>query len=121
MKSTVGIWGLSIAILAGCAGTGSGSGSATPPAKGLPVDSHTSQQSLDWAGAYEGVLPCADCPGIRTRLTLTPGGGYELSTQYLDRQAAPQVSSGRFQSDFMRLHSRSSRRPPAANWPMNWT
>jgi uncharacterized lipoprotein NlpE involved in copper resistance len=40
------------------------------------------------------VLPCADCPGIRTRLLLQPDGHFELSMQYIDRQAAPQVRTG---------------------------
>ena len=31
-----------------------------------PVDMHTSQISLDWAGTYSGVLPCASCEGIET-------------------------------------------------------
>ena len=57
---------------------------------------HTSQNSLDWAGVYEGMQPCADCPGIKTRLTLNRDGSYELSTQYLDRQVAPQVARGQF-------------------------
>jgi uncharacterized lipoprotein NlpE involved in copper resistance len=59
-------------------------------------DMHTSRTSLDWAGTYEGVLPCADCPGIKTRLVLFADGQFELSTQYLDRQPAPQITRGRF-------------------------
>ena len=46
-----------------------------------PVDLHTRQNSLDWAGVYEGVLPCANCPGVRTRLTLQRDGSYQLVTQ----------------------------------------
>ncbi len=61
-----------------------------------PVDMHTSKNSLDWAGAYAGVLPCADCPGIKTRLTLNRDGTYELSQQYLDRQPAPSLVRGKF-------------------------
>jgi uncharacterized lipoprotein NlpE involved in copper resistance len=61
-----------------------------------PADMHTSQNSLDWAGVYEGVLPCADCPGIKTRLTLARDGRYELATQYLERQAAPTSVRGQF-------------------------
>jgi hypothetical protein len=67
---------------------------ATAMAK--PADMHTSQNSLDWAGVYEGVLPCADCPGIKTRLTLARDGRYELATQYLERQAAPTTVRGQF-------------------------
>jgi uncharacterized lipoprotein NlpE involved in copper resistance len=59
-------------------------------------DMHSSRTSLDWPGTYEGVLPCADCPGIRTRLELQADGRFELSTQYLDRQPAPQTTRGRF-------------------------
>ena len=44
---------------------------------------HNSRNSLDFAGVYEGVLPCADCPGIQTRLTLNRDVSYELSTLYL--------------------------------------
>jgi copper homeostasis protein (lipoprotein) len=37
------------------------------------------------AGTFEGVLPCADCPGIRHRLTLSSDRTYHLQTEYLDR------------------------------------
>ncbi len=60
------------------------------------ADMHTSQNSLDWAGAYEGVLPCADCPGIQTRLTLSRDESYELASLYLDREKTPRVVRGRF-------------------------
>ena len=69
---------------------------ADAPAAKAP-DMHNSRNSLDWAGAYEGVLPCADCPGIRTRLVLQPDGRFELSRQYIDRQAAPLVRTGRIE------------------------
>jgi uncharacterized lipoprotein NlpE involved in copper resistance len=61
-----------------------------------PPDGHNSRNALDWAGTYEGVLPCADCPGIKMRLMLNNEGRFELSTQYLDRQVVPQTASGRF-------------------------
>ncbi|MCU0924056.1 MAG: copper resistance protein NlpE [Burkholderiaceae bacterium] len=61
-----------------------------------PDPAHNSRNALDWAGVYEGVTPCADCPGIRTRLTLLGDGRFELSTQYIDRQPAPQTVQGRF-------------------------
>ena len=57
---------------------------------------HNSRNALDWAGTYEGITPCADCPGIRTRLTLQADGRFELSTQYLERQVAPQTIRGSF-------------------------
>jgi uncharacterized lipoprotein NlpE involved in copper resistance len=62
----------------------------------VPDPAHNSRNALDWAGSYEGVLPCADCPGIKTRLVLSADGQFELSTQYLDRQVVPQTVRGRF-------------------------
>jgi copper homeostasis protein (lipoprotein) len=35
-----------------------------------PPDMHTSMTALDWQGIYVGMLPCADCEGIRTILEL---------------------------------------------------
>lgn len=34
------------------------------------MDGHTSINSLDWQGTYEGTLPCEDCDGIFTEITL---------------------------------------------------
>ena len=62
----------------------------------VPDPAHNSRNALDWAGTYEGITPCADCPGIRTRLTLQADGRFELSTQYLERQVAPQTIRGSF-------------------------
>jgi uncharacterized lipoprotein NlpE involved in copper resistance len=62
----------------------------------VPADAHNSRNSLDWAGTYEGVLPCADCPGIKTSLVLHGDGRFELNTQYLERQVVAQTASGRF-------------------------
>ena len=64
--------------------------------KDAPVDMHTSRNSLDWAGTYEGVLPCADCPGIKTRLTLGNDGTFEKQSQYLDRDVVPRTERGQF-------------------------
>jgi heat shock protein HslJ len=59
-------------------------------------DLHTSQNSLDWAGIYEGVLPCADCPGIKIQLTLNRDGTYERVMQYLERQVPAETVRGQF-------------------------
>lgn len=32
-----------------------------------PDPAHNSQNALDWDGEYEGVLPCADCEGIKNK------------------------------------------------------
>jgi heat shock protein HslJ len=72
--------------------------SYSPPKPGTTQapDLHTSQNSLDWAGVYEGVLPCQDCPGIKTRLTLNRDGSYARVTQQLGQQNVGESVSGHF-------------------------
>lgn len=50
-------------------------------------DDHTSQNSLDYAGTYSGMLPCADCEGIETKLTLSAEGTYQKSSTYLGKDS----------------------------------
>lgn len=71
---------------------------ATPPAPAGDA-SHASRDALDWAGSYRGVLPCADCEGIETVVTLKVDGGYASSTRYLGRSDKPFTTEGRFQWD----------------------
>jgi len=62
-------------------------------------DSHTSQNALDWAGTYSGVLPCASCPGIETTVTLDADGSFERRMIYIDENPQPVVESGSFRWD----------------------
>jgi heat shock protein HslJ len=92
MAHTLG-WGsgLILACWVGLAGCMAQSGGTS-----VPDPAHNSRNAVDWAGTYEGVTPCADCPGIRMRLSLQDDGRFALSTQYLDRQVAPQTVLGPF-------------------------
>jgi len=54
---------------------------SVPPAA-TPDNSMT---SLDWAGTYAGVMPCADCEGIETTITLNPDRTYAMKTRYLGK------------------------------------
>jgi heat shock protein HslJ len=68
-----------------------------PSLQAMAADpAHNSRNALDWAGVYEGVTPCADCPGIEMRLTLHPDGRFELRTRYLERDVAPRIAQGTF-------------------------
>ncbi len=49
-----------------------------------PDSAHTSENSLDWAGSYTGILPCASCPGIRTEIKLSHDHTYQFTTIYID-------------------------------------
>jgi heat shock protein HslJ len=51
----------------------------------MPGTVHTSQNALDWAGVYRGVIPCADCQGIETVVVLKPNGVYTTLTKYLGK------------------------------------
>lgn len=84
---------LAVATIVSAAAQQNGAGA--PPAQ--PPDMHNSRNSLDWAGTYEGVLPCADCPGIKTRLTLNYDGTYLLVTQAQGSQNAGKSVSGVFE------------------------
>lgn len=47
---------------------------------------HTSQISLDWNGTYKATLPCADCPGIETVVSLFTDNTFKISSHYIDRE-----------------------------------
>jgi len=49
------------------------------------VDSHTSQNALDWEGTYSGTMPCADCEGIKTTVMLSKENKFTYQTQYLGK------------------------------------
>ncbi|MCO6495316.1 MAG: copper resistance protein NlpE N-terminal domain-containing protein [Bacteroidetes bacterium] len=51
-------------------------------------DMHTSETSLDWAGSYFGILPCADCEGIATELTIDSNKNYTLINSYLGKETS---------------------------------
>ena len=54
------------------------------PIKYNPLaDGHNSRNSLDWAGTYSGVLPCSDCRGVETYLTINTDNTYEIKRRYL--------------------------------------
>jgi uncharacterized lipoprotein NlpE involved in copper resistance len=61
-------------------------------------DGHNSQNSLDWAGTYEGTLPCADCPGIKTTITLKDDNTYTMTEEYVDKKTKAE-DKGKFEWD----------------------
>lgn len=76
---------LALAVLAtACSGGGN---TASAPREASAPDTA-------YCGTYRGTLPAADCPGIKTVLTIAADSTYTLSSQYIDRQAQPVVTSG---------------------------
>jgi copper homeostasis protein (lipoprotein) len=65
--------------------------SAAPPAP-VAVESAPSSTAADvpfdmkgFAGTFTGTMPCADCPGIDTKLVLNADGTYKLHESYRDK------------------------------------
>lgn len=74
-------------------------GQASEQQAALPLGD-TSQNALDWDGTYQGVLPCASCEGIETRLELRDDGSYHLVTVYLGEEPDNQFEQqGKFHWD----------------------
>jgi copper homeostasis protein (lipoprotein) len=60
---------------------------------------HSSRNSLDWAGLYFGIVPCADCEGIKTIITLNKDQTYSLETKYLGKSGDAELMKGEFEWD----------------------
>lgn len=50
--------------------------------KKSPDTAHNSQNSLSWAGRYDGTLNCADCDGILINLILEDDNTFRLSARF---------------------------------------
>ena len=75
-------------LFVGCGGSTPPEQTADEPSAIDPVaavDMHNSRISIDWAGTYRGVLPCANCQGIKTEIILFEDLAYEIVMQYLGR------------------------------------
>ena len=63
------------------------------------IDAHNSRNSLDWEGSYSGVLPCEECVGIETFLTINLDHSYTVTQRYVkeeDAQAEEITREGKF-------------------------
>lgn len=63
------------------------------------IDMHNSMNSLDWNGTYQAILPCADCEGINTVLTLNEDLTYSKNSKYLGEDDAVFQDKGSFSWD----------------------
>lgn len=57
----------------------------------------TSENALDWQGTYSGVLPCADCAGIITSVTLNQNKTYVIRSSYRGKGDEVFTSEGSFE------------------------
>lgn len=70
-----------------------------PAEKSTIIVGDNSQTSLDWSGVYTGTLPCADCEGIVTTLTLNQDLTYRRATTYQGKTMTPKIETGKFTWD----------------------
>lgn len=47
------------------------------------TNTNSAKTTLDWVGTYEGILPCSNCAGIKTTVTLNKDESIKITTQYL--------------------------------------
>lgn len=64
-----------------------------------PDPGHNSRNSLDWAGTYTGVLPCASCPGIEQEIKLNYAETYQMYSRYQGADSTVYLESGTFTWD----------------------
>jgi len=60
------------------------------------VDGANAQNSLDVAGTYKGVLPCADCEGMETTIELKTDSTYSRIIKYLGKKENGFTASGKW-------------------------
>ncbi len=60
---------------------------------------HNSRNSIDWAGVYKGMLPCADCEGIVIEIRINADNSYEKVMTYLGKGDNIFRESGSFEWD----------------------
>lgn len=63
------------------------------------VDMHTSETALDWAGVYEGTMPCADCEGIETVVELRDDNTFTATYNYVGTENYTVINEGTFTWD----------------------
>ncbi len=60
------------------------------------VRPNTALVAANWPGYYSDTLPCADCPGIETRLWVRRDSTFVLQQFYLDRDTVPWGTIGQW-------------------------
>lgn len=92
------ILGLSAVLFAACGQTNKQKEGQETETTTEVVDMHNAQNSLDYYGVYEGLTPCADCEGIKTKVTLNKDQTFALHTAYIKggKEISPSDVSGKF-------------------------
>lgn len=87
---------VSVAMMTSCSGNKTAQGVAEEDST-VVAECAADSEGVDLtavAGTYEGTLPAADCPGIKTVLTINADSTYQLQQDYIDREAGHDEASG---------------------------
>lgn len=57
----------------------------------------TTDTTSNLSGNYEGTIPCADCPGIETKLTLNQDETFVLERNYLESKNGKSSEKGTYE------------------------
>lgn len=62
------------------------------------ADEHNEKNSLNYFGIYEGLTPCADCEGIKVKLTLNKDETFAIKSVYIKnrKEVSPTETTGKF-------------------------
>ena len=85
-----------VALTASCNGKKTAQADAANDSTSV-ADTTAAGENVDLAavaGTYEGTLPAADCPGIKTVLTINADSTYEIKQDYIDRKDGHDEASG---------------------------
>jgi Uncharacterized lipoprotein NlpE involved in copper resistance len=48
------------------------------------------------SGTYEGTLPAADGPGLKTAITFNSNGTFQMEETFLEKDVAPRITDGKW-------------------------
>ena len=74
MKRSILLSLIALGVLSGCASTNDDAQ--------ISSNANALEPSVLTLGTYDGIMPCADCDGIATSLSLNADGTYDLTTIY---------------------------------------
>ena len=92
---------LSVAAVAGCKNRNKATETIEVVSEVIaPADTLNVQDSLNYEGTYKGTLPCADCSGIETTITIDKNGNFTRTMKYMGKGDNNEFKdSGTFQWD----------------------
>ena len=97
MKNFVFIFGICVLGLGISSCNLKGSTKPVEKISEISADADNSKNSLDWDGTYSGIVPCADCSGILTKITLNTDNTFSIQTEYQGKEGSAETIDGTFE------------------------